>query len=331
MITTGTDTMEELAVLCAMIYGGEAPIVLTGANRPASNPGADGPANLLDAVALAASPAASGLGAVVAFGGEIHAAMSVRKVDSTGPAAFGSPGAGPLGRIVEGRVWLHARPLRPAPLAVERLAHRVADRDRGARRRRRAARAGGRERRRRGRWSRSAPATSRPRCWPQLRDAAARVPVLVTCRPERSSMLFDTYGFEGAEGDVRASGAVCVPFLSPHAARIALLCCLGAGLDRDGDRRGAGAVGRAAERAGALKRAGIRVAPGGGSLRPRAFGVVLLRHRPCVLAIHPPVAPLDAAERTTRDTRSPPPQQPIGSSASTGPRGGARGTAGSAR
>jgi len=46
VITTGTDTLEELAVLCAMVYGGEAPVVLTGANRPASSPGADGPANL---------------------------------------------------------------------------------------------------------------------------------------------------------------------------------------------------------------------------------------------------------------------------------------------
>ena len=53
MITTGTDTLEELAVLCALLHDGEAPIVLTGANRPASRPGADGPANLLDAVALA--------------------------------------------------------------------------------------------------------------------------------------------------------------------------------------------------------------------------------------------------------------------------------------
>ncbi len=48
-------------------------------------------------------------------------------------------------------------------------------------------------------------------------------------RPERSQMLFATYGFEGAEPDLRATGAVCVPFLSPVAARIALLCCLGAG------------------------------------------------------------------------------------------------------
>jgi L-asparaginase/Glu-tRNA(Gln) amidotransferase subunit D len=47
-------------------------------------------------------------------------------------------------------------------------------------------------------------------------------------------MLFATYGFEGAEPDVRASGAICAPFLSPPAARIALLCGLGAGLDRSG-------------------------------------------------------------------------------------------------
>jgi L-asparaginase len=47
-------------------------------------------------------------------------------------------------------------------------------------------------------------------------------------------MLFDTYGFEGSERNLRDSGAVCAPFLSPQAARVALLCCLGAGLDRDG-------------------------------------------------------------------------------------------------
>src|SRR5947209_2959120 len=64
VITTGTDTLEELAVLCALLYAGAAPIVLTGANRPGSNPGADGPANLLDAVALAASEAAGDLGPV---------------------------------------------------------------------------------------------------------------------------------------------------------------------------------------------------------------------------------------------------------------------------
>jgi L-asparaginase len=68
----------------------------------------------------------------------------------------------------------------------------------------------------------------------ELRAATDRVPVLATCRPDRSSMLFSTYGFEGAEHDLRASGAISVPLLSPAAARVALVCALGAGLDRAG-------------------------------------------------------------------------------------------------
>jgi L-asparaginase len=233
VITTGTDTMEELAVLCALLHAADPPIVLTGANRPASRPGADGPANLLDAVLLAGAPAAAGLGVVVAFGGEIHAAMTVRKVDSTGPAAFGSPGAGPIGRIVEGRVWLHARPVRPEPLAVERLDRRVGIvtvglGDDGLLLEHLASISDGIV------LVALGAGHLPPAVLHVLRDAARRVPVLITCRPDRSSMLFGTYGFEGAEQDLRASGAVCVPFLSPAAARIALLCCLGAGLDRGG-------------------------------------------------------------------------------------------------
>jgi L-asparaginase len=232
VVTTGTDTMEELAVLCAMTYGGEAPIVFTGANRPASSPGADGPANLLDAVSLAGSPTAARLGAVVVFGGEIHGAMSVQKVDSTGPAAFGSPVAGPVGRIVEGRPWLHARPVRPDPLAVRRLEYQVpivtaALGDDGDVLAELAASRDGIVLVALGAGHLSASAIG------ELRTALQRIPVVVTCRPERPSMLFDTYGFAGAERDLRESGAVCAPFLSPQAARIALLCCLGAGLDRD--------------------------------------------------------------------------------------------------
>lgn len=236
VLTTGTDTMEEVAMVCALTYGGEggqAPIILTGANRPGSAPGADGPANLLDAIILARSPAATGLGVVVVFGGEVHAATTVRKIDSTGPAAFGSPTAGPLGRIVQGRVWLHATPRRPEPMDVRSLDYRVNTVSTGL----------GDD----GALLRHAAQSSdgvvlvafgaghlSPVVLSELRHAAERVPVLITCRPDRSSMLFSTYGFEGAERDLRASGAVCVPFLSAAAARIALLCALGARLDRAG-------------------------------------------------------------------------------------------------
>lgn len=233
VLTTGTDTLEEVAMVCALTYGGDAPVVITGANRPGSAPGADGPANLLDAIILARAPDARGLGVVVAFGGEVHAATTVRKIDSTGPVAFGSPTAGPLGRIVEGRVWLHAIPRRPEPLDVKRLDHRVCTVTTGL----------GDD----GALLRHAAEISDgvvlvalgaghlpPEVLSELRQSATRVPTLITCRPDRSSMLFSTYGFGGAEQDLRASGAVCVPFLSPAAARVALLCALGAGLDRAG-------------------------------------------------------------------------------------------------
>jgi L-asparaginase len=233
VITTGTDTLEELAMLCAMTYDGEAPIVLTGANRPASAPGADGPANLLDAVAVAAAPDAAGLGAVVVFGGEILAATSARKVESTGPSAFASPVAGPLGRVVEGRIWLHARPLRWPALDPGTISHAVPI----------VSAALGED----GSLLRTAGQTASgvvieafgaghvtPGMLHALRDVVARVPVVITVAPARGSMMHATYGFEGSERDVRASGAVCAPFLSARAARIALLCCLGAGLGRDG-------------------------------------------------------------------------------------------------
>jgi L-asparaginase len=239
VVTSGTDTLEELAVLCALLGGSSGPpIVLTGANRPASRPGADGAANLLDAVVVAGGPVGEGLGAVVVFGGEVHGALTVRKVDSTGPAAFGSPAGGPLGRVVEGRVWLHARPLPVAPVVFDpaALSHRVEIvtstlGDHGALMREAASVADGLVVVAFGAGHLS------PGALAELRDAAPRVPMVVTCRPDRSSMLFDTYGFEGAEADLRSSGAICAPFLSPVAARIVLLACLAAGVDRDAMRQ----------------------------------------------------------------------------------------------
>jgi L-asparaginase len=231
VISTGTDTLEEVAVLCALVHGAESPIVVTGANRPATGPGADGPANLIDAVVVAGSETTAELGTVVVFGGEIHDAMTVRKVDSTSPAAFGSPISGPLGRVVERRVWLHTRPPRRATLEPRSLEHRVeiispALGDDGSLLRHAADHADGIVLVAFGAGHLS------PVLLAELRRALERVPVVLTCRPERSSMLVATYGFEGAEPDLRASGAACAPFLSPPAARIALLCCLGAGLDR---------------------------------------------------------------------------------------------------
>ena len=151
VLTHGTDTLEETAVLCDLLHGGEAPIVLTGAIRPASATGADGPANLLDAVRAAGDAATAGLGVLVAFAGELHAARAVRKSDSVSPRAFSSPRSGPLGRVSEESVEVWSAPARRPPLPVAQLDARVevvaaglgsdgALVERGRRRRRRRAR-----------------------------------------------------------------------------------------------------------------------------------------------------------------------------------------------
>ena len=231
VVTHGTDTLEETAMLCDLVLDAEAPIVLTGAIRPGSAAGADGPANLLDAVAVAAAPEASGFGALVVFGGEVHAARHARKVDSTSPVAFGSPAAGPVGWVIEGRPALELRPVRGREaLDVLRLEFRVpilatalgddgalldaAVRD-GADGLVLATLGGGHV---------SPPVLAR------VRAAAARIPVVLAVRPQRGAFLAGTYGFEGNEEDLRATGAVPAGVLSAQAGRMKLLACLGAGL-----------------------------------------------------------------------------------------------------
>jgi L-asparaginase len=49
----------------------------------------------------------------------------------------------------------------------------------------------------------------------------------VTVRPERGAILHDTYGFEGAEGDLRSGRLVIAGELTPQAARMRLLAQLG--------------------------------------------------------------------------------------------------------
>jgi L-asparaginase len=234
VITHGTDTLEETAMLCDVLHGRSEPIVLTGAIRPAGAPGADGPANLADAVAAAGAPQAEGLGALVVFAGELHAARAVRKVSSISPAAFGSPVSGPLGAVAEGRVRVAARPRRPAePLPVpDVLDARVPIvptwlGDDGA-----GLRAALRDGADAIVFVALGAGHVAPPVLAALRDAAAAVPVALTVRPQRGVLLHETYGFEGAERDLRASGALAAAALSPQAARMVLLAGLGSGADR---------------------------------------------------------------------------------------------------
>jgi L-asparaginase len=237
VVTSGTDTIEELAVLIDLMHDGEPPAAVTGAIRPASATGADGPANLRDAAGVAAAPPAAGLGCVVVFGGQIHAARWVRKVDATGPTAFGSFQTGPIGWVEEGTPVILTRPARPDPIDPVALDARVdviavGLGDDGALIR--ASVADGAD-------GLIVVALGAGHLPPGALDAveaaARRVPVVATVRPERGTVLRDTYGFRGSERDLRASGVIVAGRRSPAAARIALIAALGAGLSGDALRR----------------------------------------------------------------------------------------------
>lgn len=119
VVTQGTDTMEESAYLADLLHDDPRPVVFTGAQRPFDASAPDGPANLADALRVAASPAARDLGVLLCFDGLVFAAHGVRKVDTLRSGAFGAPGRGPVLRLAAASVLLLGRPVRPAALPLD--------------------------------------------------------------------------------------------------------------------------------------------------------------------------------------------------------------------
>ena len=104
VITHGTDTLEETAMLLHLTQQTDTPIVLTAAMRPSTSLSADGPLNLLNAVRLAASSSARGRGVLVAINQRVHAARDVQKAHTYAVEAFVSPDVGPLGFVLDAQV-----------------------------------------------------------------------------------------------------------------------------------------------------------------------------------------------------------------------------------
>ena len=97
VVTHGTDTMEETAYFLDLTIEDPRPVVVTGAMRPADGIGIDGPANLRDAVRVAATPAARGRGTMIVMNDEILAARDATKSNTVRPDAFTAPVRGDLG------------------------------------------------------------------------------------------------------------------------------------------------------------------------------------------------------------------------------------------
>jgi L-asparaginase len=97
VVTHGTNTLEETAYFLSLVVRSDKPVVITGSMRPASAVSADGYLNLLNAVRVAASPAARGHGALVVLNDTIHSARDVTKTNTFRVETFKGRDLGPLG------------------------------------------------------------------------------------------------------------------------------------------------------------------------------------------------------------------------------------------
>jgi L-asparaginase len=228
VVTQGTDTLEETSFALDLIHAGPEPIVFTGAMRPASSPGRDGPANLLAALQVAASPAARGIGVVTVMADEIHSARWVTKRHTSRVAAFDSPLTGPIGWVSEGQVRIANRPASrptlspPIPAALQPVATvalgigddgcllpslpgmgyagLVIE-----------AMGGG-----------HVPADAVD----AVAKVAAEIPVVVSSRTGAGELLKRTYGFPGSETDLLSLGVISAGILIPSKARLLLMFLL---------------------------------------------------------------------------------------------------------
>jgi L-asparaginase len=247
VITQGTDTIEETAYALDLLHTASEPVVVTGAMRNPTLAGADGPANLLAAVIVAASPAARDLGCVVVMADEMHAARRVRKTHATSVSTFASPNGGPLGYVAEGQVRIlnqlpdrYTLPESGHLTSEPRVALYTATLDDDGR-------------------ILSAVAELAdalviagfgvghvPERWvPILTDAARRIPVALTSRTGSGPSLAGTYGFPGSERDLISRGLIPAGHLDPYKARILLRLALAAGANHDRLRSAVAAAGGA--------------------------------------------------------------------------------------
>ncbi len=104
VVTSGTDTLEELAYFLHLTVRDERPVVVVGSMRNPSTVGYEGGANLLEAFRVAAAPDARGKGVLVVLNDEINSAREVTKTDALRLQTFQSRTVGVLGVVDADRV-----------------------------------------------------------------------------------------------------------------------------------------------------------------------------------------------------------------------------------
>ncbi|MFR9708787.1 asparaginase [Paenibacillus sp. MB22_1] len=119
VVTTGTDTMEEIAYFLDLTVRSPKPVVVTGSMRPWTVIGTDAPANLYNAIKLAASGKTKYFGTVVMLNDEFHAAREVTKTNSYRTDTFVTPEIGALGYIDEKTIRVYRAPFRALKSAAD--------------------------------------------------------------------------------------------------------------------------------------------------------------------------------------------------------------------
>ena len=119
VVTSGTDTLEELAYFLNLTVKDERPVVVVGSMRNPSTLGYEGAANLLEAFRVATDEASRRKGTLVVLNDEINAAREVTKTDALRLETFQSRPYGVLGVVDSDRVIYYREPVKRRSYATE--------------------------------------------------------------------------------------------------------------------------------------------------------------------------------------------------------------------
>lgn len=229
VVTHGTDTLQETAYFLDLTVDVNVPVVVTGAQRNSSLPMSDAALNIVDSVLVASEDRAANIGVLVVFGSEIIPARDIIKEHKTAITTFRAIDFGHIGHVNNGRcIWarkplIHDHyeigeniaslkvPIIPSYIGQDSAAIRYAIQDNVD-----------------GLIIEGFGAGHVPQNMiPGLQEAIEKnIPVILTSRSRKGSMLTDTYGFIGSETYLRKMGVIFGEDLTPDKLRLKLLLLL---------------------------------------------------------------------------------------------------------